>query len=167
MKFRTIVIATLAVVAGFLAIPVFVLLVGVYENTVRYDRENDDYKYVKSVLNSASSPHSLNLGKINDGNWRFICVVGAYSKPEKILRDEAGRRRIDIAEIDAVKTQFLGVAPVEENESAISFVDSSGRGQTLLIDGFESLIQQGGRECFGPETREIAVPRPRNLNVNI
>ena len=159
MKLRTVVIVALITVSGLLAGPASCVLIAMYERATRYDRESDDYRYVKSALASGLPSRSLDVQKINRGDWQFICVIGAYNDPVRILREEAARRRVPVASVDAVETQFWGLSPVEENESAISFVDGSGRGRTILIDGFEVLTGQHGKECFGPETREIILPR--------
>ena len=102
--------------------------------------------------------NTIDLSRINQGNWQFICVIGAYNDPAQILRQEARGRGIIIKHVEPVTTKFLGLSPVEESEGAIAFVDQSGVGRTILIDGFERLVGQHGRSCFGPETKEIVLP---------
>jgi hypothetical protein len=154
--------AVVACVVLLIALPIACILsinrMIVLDQTVRYDRNNVDYQYVASVARAQSDVRKLDLKRINGGDWQFICIIGGYNDPAKILREQADKRRIVVSSIEEVEASFFGLSPVEESEGAISFVDGVGRGRTLLVDGFELLAGQHGLKCFGPETREISLP---------
>lgn len=132
----------------------------------RYDRNNPNYQLIASLVREevglpgqpGFKRAPLELDRLNGGDWQFLCVIGGYNDPVKILRDEAARRGVTLSQVDPVKTQFLGLHPVEEDEGAISFVDEAGRGITILIDGFERLAGQHDKRCFGRETKVIFLP---------
>jgi hypothetical protein len=138
-----------------------------WDAATRYDRENADYKYITSKIVKDESAlgwaaASVDLRAINNGDWQFVCVIGAYNDPEKILRREATARGVAVKEIDPVPYQrkFGALAPVEENEGAISFVDREGRGRTILIEGFMRLVGEHGNKCFGKDASVITLPLP-------
>jgi hypothetical protein len=133
----------------------------------RYGRDGTDYHYVTSEIVQMETVKpglvqwrnvSINPHRINGDDWQFMCVIGAYNDPVEILTQEAIRRSIDVSSIDPVPTQALGLAPVEENEGAISFVDGKGRGRTILIDGFQRVAGQHARHCFGREVTTMTLP---------
>jgi hypothetical protein len=152
---------------GLLLIPAALIAWLKFFERDRYDRDGTDYRYLTSELMPAEKQSlglvqwesaSIDTGKINGGDWQFICVIGAYNDPVAILAREAARRSIAVSSIDPVPTQTLGLSPVEENEGAISFIDGTGRGRTILIDGFQRIAGQHGRFCFGRETATVVLP---------
>lgn len=158
MTLRTI-IKVLALVAAVLMVPpAACILLMSYNSATRYDRNSADYRYVASIARDKAQGRKLDLKRINGGDWQFVCVIGAYNDPVKILREQADRRGVAVAAVDPVEKQFLGLSPVEENENAISFVDDAGRGRTMLVDGFEALAGQHARKCFGRDAGEIGLP---------
>jgi hypothetical protein len=118
----------------------------------RYDREDPDYRYIVGQVSEAGRPKTLDLSKINGGDWQVLCVIGSYKNAGQVLRDEAGRRQIELDSIDR-DLVFL-----DDPESAVAFVDGSGRGRIILIGDFQHLTSQHTHQCFGPETREIVLP---------
>ena len=151
--------------ALLLAVILFEILGNVWDAATRYDRGNADYKYITSKIVRDDSAlgwaeAEVDLRVINNGDWQFICLIGAYSDPVEILRKEARTRRVAIREIDPVPSQYgtAVLAPVEENESAISFVDREGHGKTILINGPERLVGEHGNKCFDKDTSIITLP---------
>jgi hypothetical protein len=146
--------AAAAVVIVGCVLLVFIVIDGKREDARRYDPDDANYRYVTSRLGT-----TIDFGEFNAGDWQFLCVIGAYNDPVKILQEEAVKRNVEITSIDPVKTIFMGIAPIEETEGAISFIDRSGRGRTVLIDGFERITQQHGNVCFGRDHQQIELPR--------
>jgi hypothetical protein len=122
----------------------------------RYDENHPDYKYLISVI--STDRKAFDPSRINSGDWQFMCVIGPYNKPANILQTEASRRRVKITAIDEVAVQAFSISAVEENEGALSYVDRSGRGRTMLVHGFGRLAEQHARKCFGQEAKEVVLP---------
>lgn len=118
-----------------------------------YDRQSADFKYIESAL--ASERKVLALDNFNSGDWQFLCVMGPYNDPVKILRNEAQRRGIEINTVDVVPYEPLGLG---QGQAAVSFVDSQRRGLTVLFPGAFRLAGEHARKCYGPEVKEIALP---------
>jgi hypothetical protein len=152
---RAFIICALVVFGVPLGFGLLLMLTVKLENQKRYDRDDPTYKYVTQRIEAGGK---IELARINGGDWQVVCFIGAYNDPAEVLLEQAGKRKIKISKIDSVNKQFLGISPVEETEGAISFVDGSGHGRTILIDGFERLTAQHGRPCFGRDTKEITLP---------
>jgi len=143
------------VIGGFLVAVVALIALLVLPDTGRYDRANPEYRYVMSRV-LAEKPATIQLHTINGDDWQFLCLLGPYSDPVKVMRAEATRRKLAVTSIDPVPPKSFGIAPVEETESAISFLDRAGRGRTVLVD---RIIPMGQRtNCYGRDVEEIALP---------
>jgi hypothetical protein len=139
-------------------------MVGCWLQPPRYHVTSPDYIYITSRVKLAPPtpgrtclPATVDLRKINGGDWQFLCILGGYSHPDEVLSREAATRGVKVSTIDPVPEGFLGIDPVEEFESAISFVDRSGHGRTILFDG-AFLTGQFGQKCFGPDAAEVVLP---------
>jgi hypothetical protein len=128
------------------------------EETARYNRNSADYKYVTDRVQAGWRKNAVELAKFNNGDWQFICFIGAHNDPVKILREEAQRRGVAVTKVDPVRRQPPAVDPLDESEGAISFVDKEGRGRNVLIDGADRLAGSRGHRCFGRETQEVTLP---------
>lgn len=151
-------VLALGVITAPITIPLTLIGAHIWDGATRYDRGHPDYKYVTSQFKAGSKSASIDLRVINQGDWQVICVIGGYNDPVVILDEGAAARGITFQKIDPVPTQVLGIAPVEENEGAISFIDGAGRGRTILINGFERLARQHAYACHGKGTGEITLP---------
>jgi hypothetical protein len=161
-----------ATLIGAIALPLVgaigLLIYSSWQAAARFDRTNPDFLYVAGLVKEGPKvpgityflPSTVSLRHINGGDWRFICLIGGYSDPEKILSQEASKRGVWARVIDPVEPHPLGLTVVEEHEGAISFIDTTGHGKTILIPTGVMLAaeSQGFFECFGPETDEIILP---------
>lgn len=128
------------------------------EESSRYNRSSADYKYVTERIQPGWRKNAIELAKFNNGDWQFICIIGAHNDPAKILREEAQRREVTLTKLDAVRRQPPSPDPLDESEGAISFVDKAGHGRSLLVDGADRLAGPRGHRCFGRETQEVTLP---------
>jgi hypothetical protein len=134
----------------------------------RFDLSNPDYLYLAALVKEGPKvpgityylPATVSLKHLNGGDWQLICLIGGYSDPEEILSQEAAKRGVWARVIEPVERHPSGLTVVEEHEGAISLVDGTGRGKTILIPTGVMLAaeSQGFFECFGPETDEITLP---------
>ncbi len=127
----------------------------IYDAYTRYDRTDPNYRYVMSRV-LAEKPATTQLHTINGDDWQFLCLLGPYSDPVMVMRAEATRRKLAVKSIDPVPTQALGIAPIEETESAVSFLDGAGRGHTVILDRIIPINRR--TSCYGRDVAEIALP---------
>ena len=117
----------------------------------RYDRNSADFKYIRSVLES--NRKVIVLANIHKGDWQFICVLGPYNDPVRVLRSESKKRGVNLIAILEKPSTSLSQA-----DAAISLVDHKGHGRTIFYPGAFSLAGEHAKKCYGTETKEIALP---------
>jgi hypothetical protein len=98
---------------------------------------------------------AIDLAALNKGEWTTACVFGGYRNPLDRMEelgakiDEADRHRLTEAE-----TRGLRVAPVEEFELLIAYVDLGGRARFVHFEHGIGPRGQGFERCVSkPETR--------------
>lgn len=127
----------------------------------RYERDNPDYRYILAQVSADQHPRMLDLGRINGGDWQFLCAIGSYKNATRLIREEADRRQVKLEGIVAPPGKSPDLVFLDDPESAIAFVDASGNGRIVLFGGFQHVAEQHTSQCFGPETRQIDLPRRR------
>lgn len=152
-------LAILLLFLAVLAFPVVGFAVLAIQHRLLFDRSHPDYVYVTTLVPKSGEAATIDLRRLNGGDWQFVCFIGAYSDPEKVIPAEAGRRGLEVRTVDRVPVSWLGrvLGGLEEGTNAVSVLDRSGRGRTVPIDG-EKLSGGHGCDCFGPETTEVRVP---------
>lgn len=153
--------AALLVVLGGIctfAVGIAVLIAIIVFDKPDFDRAHPDY--AQFVARFAAAQRALEAGErwavidlapVNGGAWRTACLFGGYTSPVQRMEalgavvNEADRRRLE-------KSVGLRIAPVEEFEVLIAFVDEAQRAHFVHFP-----------EGVGPNGQhyEACVRRPR------
>jgi hypothetical protein len=92
---------------------------------------------------SADKPTTINLHTIDGDDWQFICVLGPYSDPKKVMRAEATRRKLAVTSIDLVPAQTQL---------------KKRRAQSRFLNGPAKSVIPIGTNCYSRDVGEIALP---------
>jgi hypothetical protein len=162
---RRIGLVVLVALAG--AIGLFAILAALlwYETSYnpRYDRDSrfyNEYAFIlseaeRAIRNGSREPVTIDLLKINDGNWKTACLIGGYKDPIAIMRQMGASIQPKDEErmSDAGKRGFR-LAPVEEFEAVIAYVDGSDRAHFIHFQhGFGTKGQHFSQCVTKLETR--------------
>jgi hypothetical protein len=104
---------------------------------------------------------SIDLSELNGGHWKVACVFGGYTTPVETMRglgahiDENDLRRFT----EAGRRGFR-LAPVEESEMAIAYVDLADNARFIHFRHGIGPEGQNFQKCIArPETR-LRLPMP-------
>lgn len=106
----------------------------------------------------------IDFSTINNGNWNWLCLFGAGSKPVPFMRTEAARRG-DHIDVPAEAGKGLGEGAKEPGtlgpgEAAISVVDDLGYMSLARLPGFEPVATLAGPVCADRKNPVVAFRAP-------
>lgn len=114
-----------------------------YASRPAYDRSDPDYQRYSAAFADlskalrrriATKDDYIDLSNLNNGQWETACLFGGYTKPLETMT--ALNAKID--ENDRVRwskaTRGFRLAPVEEFEMAIAFIDANANARFIHFE---------------------------------
>ena len=127
-----------------------------------YDRSGTDFARYSEVFarlrdGVQQRQDAIDFAELNDGDWKTLCAFGGYTDPLARMH-EAGAKidDSDTAYWTEAGSRGFRLAPVEEFEIAIAYVDSENRAHFLHFEEGIGASGQHLQKCISkPETRIV------------
>lgn len=134
---------------GFVLAQAGVALLSVWQARTASGLPHPHVAFVRDGLSVRKD--QIDFSTINNGNWNWLCLFGAGSRPILFMRTEAARRgeHIDVP-AEASKLFFNGEkepGALGPGEAAISVVDDLGYMSLARLPGFEPIAKLPGPVC--------------------
>ena len=161
MTFRRVV---LIIGAGIVALPIigFALLLGMFFDKPTYDQSHPDYRrYAEAFDRLGAQIHgreftkedAIDLSELNRGEWKIACVFGGYTDPVEKMR-ALGANINEKDQLRWTETRGFRLAPVEESEMAIAYMDLGNNAQFIHFKSGIGPEGQHFEKCIAkPQTR--------------
>lgn len=159
---RQVLMLAVGLLIGFVLAQAGVALLSYWQGRTAAALPHPHVAFVRDALSVRKD--QIDFSTINNGNWNWLCLFGAGSRPIQFMRTEAARRgeHIDVpAEADrtmadrAAQSGTLGAG-----EAAISVVDDLGYMALVRLPGFEPISKLPGPVCADRKNSVVAFRTP-------
>jgi hypothetical protein len=142
------------------------LLLFLFFDQPNYDVAHPNYNYFAEMFERLREPVSfrgmtnedvIDFSQLNGGEWKVACLLGGYRDPLETMRAiGANINEKDQVRWTKARSRGLRLAPVEEHEMAIVYVDLANNAQFIHFRDGIGPEGQGFQKCVArPETRLV------------
>ena len=123
-----------------------------------YSDNDPDLSWLRTQLHqlkSGPTDNSLDLSRLNDGDWTIACLFGGYTDPTDRMGELGGWiSLIDRIRFFALGTLTLRFGEVKENEVVIAYIDKRGWAEFVFFDEIEV---ENGEYCIRRPQTTLAI----------